>query len=407
MTAGSEGFLPYGRQLIEADDVAAVTAALMSDWLTTGPLVARFETALAHVTGGRHAVACANGTAALHLAMLALGLKQGDAVIVPSLTFLATANAPRFVGAEVVFADVDADTGMLGPDHLEGALRRVPSGLVPRAVIPVHLRGAVCDMDALYEVAERHGLAIVEDAAHAIGSMGASQAGAFAVGSYPGSAMACFSFHPVKTIAMGEGGAVTTNEPVYNERLRRLRSHGMVHAPERWADAGLGFEGGEPNPWYYEMPEPGYNYRLTDIQCALGVSQLAKLDRFAARRRDLAGLYDRLIAGLGRNAIRPHAFTPDMGQPAWHLYSARIDFAGLGLARGEVMRRLKGAGIGTQVHYIPVHRQPYYRARYGELDLPGADRYYARTLSLPLFAGVTDDDAARVVAALNDVTKAP
>lgn len=400
MNGSPEGFLPYGRQQIDDDDVAAVADALRGDFLTTGPHVARFEDALTRLTGAGFAVACANGTAALHLATLAARLGPGDAVIVPSVTFLATANAARYVGAEVVFADVDPETGLMSAETLSAALRRVPHGLTARAVMPVHLRGTLCDMPAIGEAARRASLLVIEDAAHALGSTTLIDGQRVAAGGCEYSAMTCFSFHPVKTIAMGEGGAVTTSDPALDKRLRRMRSHGMTNVPVEWSEHDQGFAGDVANPWYYEMPEPGFNYRLTDIQCALGLSQMCKLQAFVTRRADLANRYDALLAALGSPHLRPHAPAAAGEAPAWHIYAARIDFEAFGVTRGEVMRRLRAVGIGSQVHYVPVHRQPYYSARYGALDLPGAERYYARALSLPLFPAMADSDVDRVVTAL-------
>lgn len=385
--------LPYGRHVIEDDDVAAVERVLRGDWLTTGPAVTEFETELGKVAGASHAVVCANGTAALHLAALALELGPGDAVVVPAVTFTATANAARFVGADVVFADVDPHTGLLGPQHLDEALRR--AGSAARAVFPVHLAGQCCDMDALAQVARPAGLRIVEDACHALGSRDGAGA---PVGACRLSDMAIFSFHPVKTVAMGEGGAVCTADAALDERVRLLRGHGLTRDPSAFTVPELAFAAdGQPNPWHYEMVELGFNYRASDLNCALGLSQLRKLDRFAVARRALAAAYDRLLAPLAPVVLPPQRMP---GDPCWHLYAPRIDFAAAGVERAEVMARLRARGIGSQVHYIPVHRQPYYRRLGGELSLPGADAYFARTLSLPLFPGMAADDPERVVAAL-------
>lgn len=392
----AERFLPYGRQWIEDDDIAAVASVLAGDWLTTGPEVAAFERDFAAVTGAGHAVSCANGTAALHLAALALGLGPGDLVLVPAITFLATANAARFVGAEVAFADVEPDTGLTNAALLEAAADRLPPERrrAIKAVFPVHLNGQVCDMDGIGRLAADRGWAVVEDACHALG-------GAYAGGAPVGSAanLACFSFHPVKAIASGEGGLVTTRDAALAERLARLRSHGIVRDSGRFADRAAGLAAdGAANPWYYEMPEVGFNYRLSDIHAALARSQLKKLARFVARRDALVAAYDRALATLAPT-IRPIARSRH-GRPAWHAYPVLIEFARLGLDRAAAMRRLKDSGIGTQVLYIPLTRQPYYRARYGAASLPGAEEYYRRVLALPLHLGVRDDDVPRVAAAL-------
>lgn len=389
--------LPYGRQVIEDDDIAAVTAVLRSDFLTTGPTVRAFEAAFAEAVGAPHAVACSSATAGLHLACLAAGIGRGDKVVVPSITFLASANAATYAGAEVVFADVDPDTGLMTPETLEEALAR--AGGPVKAVFPVQLAGQLESPVAIAEVAARHGAIVIEDACHALGASYRAPGGERRLGACHDASMAVFSFHPVKTIAMGEGGAVTTRDPVLAERLARLVSHGMHKDPAGFLNPEFAFDvDGTPNPWYYEMPEPGYNYRASDIHCALGLSQLRKLDRFLARRAALVALYDRMLRPLAP-VIRPIRRVNGC-TPAWHLYATSIDFEALGTTRGQYMKALLACGVGTQVHYIPVHRQPFYRARSGDVQLPGADRYYSRALSLPLFPSMSDADAERVVRTL-------
>lgn len=396
--------IPYGRQYLDEADIDAVTQVLRGDWLTQGPSVGWFERAFAEHVGARHAVACANGTAALHLAMLALGIGPGDAVIVPSVTFLATANAARYVGADVAFADVDPDTGLLRRQDAEAALARAQArGWRVRAILPVHLAGQPADMEGLAALAAEHGLVLVEDACHAIGTrLTGAEGRAVAIGACDRTAMACFSFHPVKTLATGEGGMVTTNDDALAASLRRHVSHGMTRdeADFTEADAAFGADG-KPNPWYYEMPAPGFNYRLTDIQAALGLSQLAKLDRFVAARRTLVAHYDQALAPLAP-LLRP-AVRVAGAEPGWHLYPVLVDYPALGMDRSAFMGRLRQQGVGTQVHYIPVHRQPYYLRLYGPLDLPGADGWYRRCLSLPLFAGMAMTDLDRVVQAVTKI----
>ena len=401
MTDEAQPFLPYARHLIDEEDIAAVTEVLRGDWLTTGPAVAAFEEALAAKVGARFAVSCTSGTAALHLATLALGLGEGQVSVVPSLTFLATANATRHAGGEVAFADVDPETGLAGEDTLEAAIQR--AGVDPvKAIYPVHLNGQCVDMRAVGRLAAKYGLRVIEDACHALGAEVRTAAGegdGVAVGGCQDSDMAIFSFHAVKAIAMGEGGAVTTNDAALHERLVRLRNHGMVRDGQAFQNAALALdEAGAANPWYYEMPEIGFNYRASDIHCALGLSQLAKLDRFVAARRELVRRYDERLEDLAP-AVRPVRRVEGC-IPAWHLYVVLIDFAALGADRAAVMRRLRAAGIGAQVHYLPLHLQPYYQNRYGAQSLPGAERYYARALTLPLFAGMTAADVERVVEAL-------
>jgi UDP-4-amino-4,6-dideoxy-N-acetyl-beta-L-altrosamine transaminase len=386
-------FLPYGRQTIEDDDIAAVAAALRGDFLTTGPTVARFESEFARTTGAAYAVASNSGTAALHLAALGLGLGPGDAAIVPSSTFLATANAVRMTGAEVVFADVDPDTGLLTVPTMAAALARGRAkGWRMKAAFPVHLNGQLCDMPALADAAARTDLRLVEDACHALGVAD--------IGACRYSAAAAFSTHPVKAIATGEGGVTTTADEAMARHMAEMRTHGMVRDPARFEHRDEAFDDGVANPWYYEMPEFGWNYRLPDILCALGLSQLPKLARFQARRRAIAALYDELLAPLAP-VLRP--VPHGVAAHGWHLYAVLIDFAGLGTTRRRFMQALHAAGIGSQVHYACVHRQPYYKRRYGALDLPGADAYAARCLSIPFYPTLGDDDVRRVAQTLADL----
>lgn len=399
----SATFLPYGRQTLDDADIAAVVEVLRGDFLTQGPTVEAFEMALAARVGAAEAVACSNGTAALHLAYLALELEEGDAVVVPTNTFLATASAARLVGAEVAFADVDPETGLMGAAHATAAIARArAAGWRVRALAPVHFAGQCADMEALGALAEAEGLAVVEDACHALGAKIHSGSARVPVGACARSAMTVFSFHPVKTVAAGEGGAVTTNDPALAVRLRAFRNHGMSRDATGFVDRSAGFAAdGTANPWYYEMAEPGFNYRLTDIQSALALSQMRRLDAFVARRQRLMTLYAERLAPLAP-LVRPlgQAFWCD---PAWHLCVALIDFAAARVERGAVMTALRLHNVGTQVHYIPVHRQPYWRERLGDLVLSGADAYYARALSLPLFPAMADADVDRVVETLGAV----
>jgi dTDP-4-amino-4,6-dideoxygalactose transaminase len=347
--------------------------------------------------GAKHAVVCANGTAALHMAARALGLGPGSKVVVPAITFLATASAPHMNGADIVFADVDPATGLMRPEDLADALARAGHA---DAVFNVHLNGQCGQIEDIAALARAHGAAIVDDACHALGAAFIDSSGAArAIGSNAFADLSVFSFHPVKVIAMGEGGAVTANDPELALRLKRARNHGMTREPADFCNAAEGFDGdGATNPWYYELVEPEFNWRANDIQCALGHSQLGKLGRFIARRRALAAAYDAFFSRFApviRLLGRTRACLP-----AWHLYVVRIDFAAAGIARGDLMRRLAGDGVGTQVHYFPVHRQPYYARRYGVPDLPGSGQYYESVLSLPLFASMTEADVEIVGGAL-------
>ena len=394
--SAAKSFLPYGRQVIEDDDVAAVAEVLRGDYLTTGPAVARFEAALAEYTGAKHAVVCANGTAALHMAARALNLGPGTKVIVPAITFLATASAPHMNGADIVFADVDPTTGLMTPETFSNAIVRM--GKVD-AVFNVHLNGQCGALEEIAAIARINKIKVVDDACHTLGASHVGSGGSISrIGANKHCDLSVFSFHPVKAIAMGEGGAVTANDPKMAERLVRARNHGMTRDPQAFTNTADAFDAqGNPNPWYYELTEPEFNWRANDIQCALGTSQLAKIERFLTRRAALVAAYDSLLA---RHApiIRPLGRTRS-SLPAWHLYVARIDFEASGLTRAQLMRALSNEGIGTQVHYFPVHRQPYYAERC-PATLPGADRYYARCLSLPLSAAMDVADVERVVEAL-------
>ena len=398
-TASVSTPLPYGRHCVGEDDIAAVEAVLRGDFLTTGPIVAAFESALAEAVNAPDAVVCSSGTAALHLAAMSVGLGPGDAAVVPAITFLATANAVRLTGAEVLFADVDPDTGLMGADHMAAAIGKA-GDLRVRAVFPVHFAGQPAPMDEIVALARAHDIVIVEDACHALGSTRETRDGGEArIGQAEHGGLAAFSFHPVKTVAMGEGGALTGQDRALLERARRLCNHGMTREAEAFTEHALAFDaGGAVNPWHYEMTVPGLNYRASDIHCALGLSQLGKLARFSDRRRRLVAAYDARITPLAP-LVRPLARREGC-VPAWHLYVALIDFAAAGTSRRRVMDALRAGGVGTQVHYIPVHRQPYYRRRYGEQALPGAMAYFERCLSLPLFPAMEDGDVDRVVHAL-------
>lgn len=375
--------LSYGRQLIDDDDIRAVVAALKSDFLTQGPAVAAFERDICSQTGAKYCVAVANATAGLHIAVAALGLEPGTEGITSPNTFLASANCLAYNGLVPCFADIDPKTYNISPEKIRE--RVTPK---TRVLIPVDFAGQACRMAEIKAIAEEKGLFVIEDAAHAIGSQ-------YADGSYVGgcrySDMTVFSFHPVKTITTGEGGAITTNDEKLYRALVALRSHGMTKNPDELTR--------RPGRWYYEMRSLGFNYRLTDLQAALGSSQLKKLASFKERRRRIVDAYNKAFAALPW-FTRPYE---EAGlSSCFHLYAAQLDFGRLGRTREEVMGELQSAGIGTQVHYIPVHLQPFYRERYGyrEGDYPEAERYYERELSLPLFPGMADDDVQQVIDAV-------
>ncbi len=412
MSETSIPFLPYGRQHLDDDDVAAVVATLQSDWLTQGPAVEAFEATLAARLSVPHAVVCNSGSAALHLASIAAGLGPGKIAVVPSLTFVATANMARLTGAEVVFADVDPLSGLMRPDDLLDALARAGREWPdhePACVLPVHLNGQCVELNAIGEIANNSNLRVVEDACHALGAEHRSASNAtdgldgwFPVGACRSSLAACFSFHPVKSIAAGEGGAVTLRDDEAAERVRTLRSHGLERvggdAGVDRLPPGLGPNGDYPGA--YGMYEMGFNYRLSDIHSALGASQLKKLDGFLAHRRALVARYDEALAQM--SDLASPITRMEGSRSAHHLYPVLLG-SRVYRPRGEIMRALRERNVGTQVHYIPVHRQPFYAGRYGVADLPGADAYFSRVLSLPLFVDMTAADVDRVVDVLGDV----
>lgn len=397
----NSGFIPYGRQWIEEDDVRAVAEALDFDYLTQGPQVDLFEKALAGYLGVRFAVAVSSGTAALHLACLAAGMKEGLEAITTPITFAASANCAVYCGGRPVFADIEADTFNINPDEIR---KKITAHT--KVITPVHFAGLACDMDSIKAIADEHGLAVIEDACHALGAEYKGLKGKWhKAGSCAHSDMAVMSFHAVKHITTGEGGAILTNSPDLYERLMMLRTHGITKKPDMFKNRAMAFdENNVPNPWYYEMQEAGFNYRLTDLQCALGISQLKKLDAFVARRRRIADMYDTAFKGV--DLITPQA--PVSGRvSSYHLYAVQIDFKRLGKSRARFMTEMKEKGIGTQVHYIPVHLQPFYRERFGYKmgDFPVAEAYYEKALSLPMYPKMTDEDVRRVVEAVVGLVK--
>lgn len=387
--------IPYGRHHIDEEDIQAVVNVLRSGVLTQGPVIEAFEQAVAEYVGAKYAVAVSSCTAGLHLAALAAGVGQGTSLITSPITFVASANAALYVGGRPVFADIDPDTVNMSPDSLGEALRKTP---VTRAVVPVHFAGLPCDMPAIKAAADEADAMVIEDAAHALG---AQYSDGRRVGSCAHSLMTVFSFHPVKAIAAGEGGMITTNdEPTYH-KLLRLRSHGInklddpLQLPEEATTNGV------RNPWYYEMQELGFHYRITDIQCGLALSQFKKIDRFIARRRNLVKAYDMAFSGMSH--CRPAQVT-GRDQSGHHLYVLRIDFDTAGLSRAKLMQELRTRQIGSQVHYIPVPAQPHYRKLgFRPGDYPSAQNYYQEALSIPLFYDLTDEQQEYVIAVFKEL----
>ncbi len=390
-------FLPYGKHQITEEDIDAVSDVLRSDWLTQGPAVTDFEDALADFTGAKEIITCSSGTAALHLAMLALGLGKGDVVIIPSNSFVAATNCARFVGASVRFADIDPETGLIDPKNVARLLEEDADRKI-KAVIPFHFAGQPVDLPVIYDMAKRHGAWVIDDAGHAIGASYDHNGNTYRPGGNPHSDLTVFSFHANMHIAMGEGGAVATNHTEPAGRIRLLRNHGLRR--NQFVNGELSRSpDGVPNPWYYEISETGYNFRLTDIQAALGLSQMKRLPSSLERRREIADRYRRLIAEvIPGGKVRPLEVRPGV-KHAYHLFVVRIDFDHFGVSRAVAMNRMRVNGIGAQVHYVPLHLQPYYRNQplFAPADLPGAEKYYAGALSLPMYPDLTDEDIQRVV----------
>jgi len=378
--------IPYGRQWIEPGDLERVLEVLRSDWITQGPSVERFEEALCARFGARYAVAVSSGTAALHLASLALGVGPGDRVVTSPNTFVASANCVLYCGGTVCFVDIEPETGNLSVERLEAFLEKAGNRERLKGIIPVHFAGQPCDLERIRTLADRYGLWVLEDACHAPGARWRDGNGQWhTVGSCSHSDAAVLSFHPVKHVTTGEGGAILTNRKEIYGKIQQLRSHGIIRdRNEMETDDGA---------WFYEMQDLGFNYRITDFQCALGISQLQRLDEVLKRRREIAEIYGQALGGLP--GVRPLTVRRGV-EHAYHLYVVRLR------NRRAVFEQLSAAGIGVQVHYIPVHLQPYYRrthkARPG--DFPEAEAHYQEALSLPIFYGLGNDDVGEVVRAL-------
>jgi UDP-4-amino-4,6-dideoxy-N-acetyl-beta-L-altrosamine transaminase len=382
--------LPYGRQNISEADIEAVVAILRSDFLTQGPTIPRFEKVVADRVGSGHAVASNSATSSLHVACLALGVGPGDRVWTSPNTFVASSNCALYCGASVDFVDIDPRTYNMSVPRLEAKLAEAEAaGTLPKVVIPVHFCGQSCEMEPIGRLAKRYGFRVIEDASHAIGATYAGEP----VGNCRHSDITIFSFHPVKIVTTAEGGAALTDHDDLARAMERTRTHGITRDPAQ-------MRGESDGPWYYQQVGLGLNYRMTDLQAALGESQMRRLREFVRTRTELADRYDSLLEGLPvtKAPRRPEA------PSAWHLYVVQLD-AALEARRRDVFERMRASGIGVNVHYIPVHLQPYYRdLGFREGDFPNAERYYRRAITLPLHPGLTHEQQDRVVAALREAT---
>jgi UDP-4-amino-4,6-dideoxy-N-acetyl-beta-L-altrosamine transaminase len=382
--------IPYGKQDISAEDIAAVSEVLRSDFLTQGPVVPRFEEAVAEAAKAKYGVAVNSATSALHIACLALGVGPEDRVWTSPVTFVASANCALYCGADISFVDIDPDTYNLCPKALEQKLILAKhEGTLPKVIIPVHLAGQSCDMEAIAALAKQYDVRVIEDASHAIGADYAGDA----VGSCRFSDITVFSFHPVKIVTTGEGGMAVTNDAQLAERMQRLRSHGITRDPELMSKAPDG-------AWYYQQIELGFNYRMTEMQAALGLSQMQRLSSFVERRRELAQKYNELLSGLPVTLPQQLADTVS----SWHLYIVRFDLNKIGKTQAQIFDECRAAGIGVNLHYIPVHLQPYYsELGFRQGDYPVAEAYYANAISIPLFHSMTDAQQDEVVRVLKEI----
>ncbi len=363
-------YIPYGRQCIDEEDIKAVVQVLKSDYLTTGPAVSDFEKAVANYCGAKYAVSVSNGTAALHAACYAIGVVKGDEVIVPAITFAASANAVLYCGGTPEFADIDPINWTIDIKSLESKITDKT-----KAIIPVHMAGRTCDLDAIHSIANKHGLRVIEDGAHALGAIYKGKK----IGNV--SELTTFSFHPVKHIATGEGGMVLTNDKSYYESLVMFRSHGITRDSNKLIN--------NDGDWYYEQLFLGYNYRMTDIQAALGLKQMEKLDLFLKRRREIARKYSEVFKDI-KEITCPNM--DDAENCAWHLYVILVD------NRKEVFDRLREANIGVNVHYLPVYKHPYYQnIGYQNICLQNSESYYKKAISLPIFYSLTDEQQDYVI----------
>ena len=376
--------LPYGHQWIDQDDIKAVSEVLQSDWITQGPRVGEFEKNFAIYVGARYAIAVNSGTAALHAACFAAQIEKGDEAITTPITFAASANCVLYQGGTPVFADIDEDTLNIDPVEIKKKITKRT-----KALIPVDFTGLPADLEKILQIAKDNNLIIIEDASHALGATYRDRK----IGSI--SDITIFSFHPVKHITTGEGGMITTNNKEYYERLNLFRTHGITKDKDKL----LNYDG----PWYYEMQELGYNYRLTDFQCSLGISQLGKIESNLARRREIVKKYNNKFKNMPELIIP--SINPKNSNPAWHIYMIQLNLEKLKVERKEIFEALRAENIGVNVHYIPVHLQPYYQKRFGYHlgDFPKAENYYSRAITLPVFPKMSDKDIDDVVAAVKKV----
>ncbi len=381
--------IPYGKHHIDDNDIQAVVNVLKSGALTQGPAVEEFEQTVANYVGAKYAVAVSSGTAALHLAAIAAGVGPGTSLVTSPITFVASANAGLYVGARILFADIDPETVNISPESLKDVLNKNSD---VKAIIPVHFAGLPCDMPRIKSLADAAGAVVIEDAAHALG---ATYPDGKRVGSCANSLMTIFSFHPVKAIAAGEGGMIMTNDETTYRKLIRLRSHGINKLDDPFQVPNQAFTNGELNPWYYEMQELGFHYRITDIQAMLGVSQMRKLDIFMERRRVLAKQYDAAFQNL-KNLRPAQVGSKDLS--AHHIYVLRIQFEDIGISRSSFMAHLREKGIGSQVHYIPLTMQPFYRKiSVDSCGCPVASQYYSEALTIPLYFDLSDGEQQYII----------
>ncbi|WP_020470184.1 UDP-4-amino-4,6-dideoxy-N-acetyl-beta-L-altrosamine transaminase [Zavarzinella formosa] len=398
--------IPYGRQWIDDDDIAAVVECLRGDWLTQGPAVERFEQSLRDATGARHAVAVASGTAALHLAALAAGVGPGDIGLTSAITFTASANCVAYCGGDPHFIGIDPATGLMDISLLEARVRELANkGTPPKVIVPVDLAGQPADLPAVRRIADTVGALVIEDAAHSLGARYTHNNTTFRAGSCEHTDFAILSFHPVKHVTTAEGGAVLTNNPELATKLRDLRTHGIHRDPKRLTRPDEG-------PWYYEQASLGFHYRLSDMQCALGISQMKKLEAFVVRRNEIAARYDDAFAKAPfAGKIVPLKKTEHLNRNAYHLYVIRLmrqpgeTLDAVAARRKALFLNLRERGIIPQVHYIPVPMQPYYRDKLGRLD-DGSREYYASCLSIPMYPKMTDGDVARTIDTLAECINA-